>query len=141
MILGVAVLIPVIVNAVLITKSGQSLGKKAVGTRMVDQQTGAQVGFVQGYLVRSFAFGFLTGLPVVALSSRLPTSFFSSPRTTRRYTTGSPKHSSSKRRCNTGVASNRMLSVVGIAALVTSSKILSQRRAIHVRQGGPNDGP
>ena len=66
-ILGIAAFIPVIVNAVLITKSGQSLGKKMVGTRMVDQQSGAPVGFVQGYLVRSFAFGTLTSLPFVGI--------------------------------------------------------------------------
>ena len=64
-IVGVAALIPVIINIVLISKSGQSLGKKVVGTRMVDQETYDQVGVVQGYLIRSIGFGLITGLPFV----------------------------------------------------------------------------
>lgn len=62
---SVASLIPQIINAVLIAKSGQSLGKKIVKTRIVDQQTGAPAGFVQGFLMRNIVFGFITGLPVV----------------------------------------------------------------------------
>jgi uncharacterized RDD family membrane protein YckC len=50
---------------VLIAKSGQSLGKKVVGTRMVDQNSGETVGFVQGFLVRTFVFQLITGIPVV----------------------------------------------------------------------------
>ena len=61
----VAVLIPVVINCVLIAKSGQSIGKKAVGTRMIDQETSTQVGVVQGYVVRTIAFGCLTGIPIV----------------------------------------------------------------------------
>ena len=64
-IIFVSAIIPMIVQVVLISKSGQSLGKRIVGTRMVDQHTGETVGFVQGYLVRTFVFGLITGLPAV----------------------------------------------------------------------------
>ena len=58
-------LLPLIINCVLISKSGQTLGKKVVGTRIVDQYSGETVGFVQGFLLRSFVFQLITGLPVV----------------------------------------------------------------------------
>ncbi|MGI9471261.1 MAG: RDD family protein [Rubripirellula sp.] len=57
--IGFAVLIlcfmvPVIVNAVLITKSGQTVGKKVVGTRIVMERTYQTPGFLHGWLLRSF---------------------------------------------------------------------------------------
>ena len=58
-------LIPMVVNIVLISKSGQSLGKKIIGTRMVSQHTGETVGFVHGFLLRTFVFQLITGIPVV----------------------------------------------------------------------------
>jgi uncharacterized RDD family membrane protein YckC len=64
-IMSVAGLIPVVINAVLISKSGQSVGKKLVGTRIVDQQTGAPAGFVQGFLMRSIVFEFFTQIPLI----------------------------------------------------------------------------
>ncbi|WP_442507668.1 RDD family protein [Novipirellula sp. SH528] len=57
--------IPFIVNMVLISMSGQSLGKKMVKTRIVDKQTGVQVGFLHGVLIRNIGFGFITGIPVI----------------------------------------------------------------------------
>ncbi|QDT04757.1 RDD family protein [Rubripirellula lacrimiformis] len=44
-------------NAVLVTKSGQTVGKKAVGTRIVMQDTRELPGFIQGWLLRSLVFG------------------------------------------------------------------------------------
>ena len=54
-----------IINAVLISSSGQSMGKKVVKTRITDRDTGAPSGFVQGFLVRNFLFGLITGIPCV----------------------------------------------------------------------------
>jgi uncharacterized RDD family membrane protein YckC len=68
--IGVAVLvalIPPIVNVVLISMSGQTVGKKALGTRMVLESTGEPAKFVQGFLVRQLAFGFITNIPVVGV--------------------------------------------------------------------------
>ncbi len=64
-VMAVASLIPQIINAVLISKSGQSLGKKIVKTRIVDQETGVPAGLAQGFLIRDLAFRFLTGIPLV----------------------------------------------------------------------------
>jgi uncharacterized RDD family membrane protein YckC len=67
-IIGVGILValvPPIVNIVLISMSGQSLGKKAIGTRMVLEATGEPAKFVHGFLVRQLAFGFITNLPFV----------------------------------------------------------------------------
>ena len=58
MILGI--LAPIIVNAYLIAKDGQTVGKKAVGTRIVLEVNGQLPGFVQGWLVRFFLFSFLS---------------------------------------------------------------------------------
>jgi uncharacterized RDD family membrane protein YckC len=54
-----------IVNAVLISMSGQSVGKKVVKTRMVDRENGTQSGFVQGFLLRNFVFGLITSIPCI----------------------------------------------------------------------------
>lgn len=59
------VLIPVVINAVLISKSGQSLGKKLVGTRIIDEQSGIPVGVVQGFLLRSIVFQALLVIPLI----------------------------------------------------------------------------
>lgn len=58
-------LVPQIINWILIAKSGQSVGKKAVGTVIVDAESGVPVGFVQGVLKRQFLFGLLTSIPFV----------------------------------------------------------------------------
>ncbi|TWU26543.1 RDD family protein [Novipirellula galeiformis] len=57
--------IPFIINMVLISMSGQSLGKKIVKTRIVDKQTGVQVGFLHGVLIRNIGFGAITAIPVI----------------------------------------------------------------------------
>ena len=61
--LGVAGLIasiPAIVNAVLITKRGQTLGKMAAGTRIVLDPSRELPGFAKGVLVRSFLVGVIS---------------------------------------------------------------------------------
>ncbi|MFK8115297.1 MAG: RDD family protein [Rubripirellula sp.] len=58
-------LIPAIINAVLISMSGQTVGKKVVGTQIVSELTGAPAGFTQGFLIRQVGFGFFTGIPIL----------------------------------------------------------------------------
>ncbi|MGC6551092.1 MAG: RDD family protein, partial [Rubripirellula sp.] len=70
MILGALIVIgnlfvPMIINCVLIAKSGQSVGKKIVGTRMVDQDSGETSGFVQGFLIRTFVFQLICNIPFI----------------------------------------------------------------------------
>ncbi|MGB7329715.1 MAG: RDD family protein [Rubripirellula sp.] len=48
------------INIAMICKSGQSIGKKAAGSRIVMESDGQLPGFVQGWLVRSFGFSFLS---------------------------------------------------------------------------------
>lgn len=57
--------IPTIINYVMVSKSGQTLGKKMVGTVMVDIDSGTPVGFGQGIFKRSMVFGFITGIPII----------------------------------------------------------------------------
>jgi uncharacterized RDD family membrane protein YckC len=57
---GIALLVPTIINAVMITKSGQSIGKKAVGIRIVQDPDRQLPGFVKGVLVRSYVTALLT---------------------------------------------------------------------------------
>lgn len=63
----VGALIPPIINAVLVSMSGQTVGKKMVGTVIVNETTGAPVGFTQGILQRNVVFGIFTGLPFVGV--------------------------------------------------------------------------
>lgn len=58
-VLGLCSLVPVIINAVLITKSGQTVGKKLVGIRIVMDGTNQLPGFLHGWLLRSFIGFFL----------------------------------------------------------------------------------
>ncbi len=60
-------LIPIVINAVMITKSGQSIGKKAAGTRIVLDPSRELPGFVKGVLVRSYVMGLLSIIPLVGL--------------------------------------------------------------------------
>ncbi len=54
-----------ILNAFLITLSGQSVGKKVAKTRIVDRENGTQSGFLQGVLLRNFVFGMITLVPCI----------------------------------------------------------------------------
>ena len=59
------IFLPMIINGVLIAKSGQSVGKKIVGTRIVDRDSGETSGFVQGYLIRTFVFQLICNIPAI----------------------------------------------------------------------------
>lgn len=63
--LGIFAVIPPIINVVLISMSGQSIGKKLVGSRIVVEATGATAGFFHGVLMRQILFGFVTGIPFI----------------------------------------------------------------------------
>lgn len=52
-------------NVFMITKLGQTVGKRALGIRMVNKQTGVTASFTDGFLIRNLVFGFLTGIPLV----------------------------------------------------------------------------
>ncbi|EMI16979.1 membrane protein containing RDD domain protein [Rhodopirellula maiorica SM1] len=58
-------MVPFVINMVLISKSGQSVGKKVAKTRMVNKDTGIQVGFLHGVLIRNLVFGAITGIPII----------------------------------------------------------------------------
>ena len=61
----VAFLIAHIINIYFISQSGQSVGKMAMGIRMVNSQTGVTASFSDGWFSRVVVFGFLTGIPVI----------------------------------------------------------------------------
>ena len=58
---------PHMVNWVLISKSGQSLGKKLAGIVMLDERSGQPVGFGQGVGSRQIGWGLICGIPVIGL--------------------------------------------------------------------------
>ena len=65
---AIGVVVAVIFNWVMITKSGQTVGKKLTKTRIVSESTGQIPGFVQGVLLRSIVFGVLNQVvPLLAL--------------------------------------------------------------------------
>ncbi len=70
--LGGAVLLAVfIVQAVFLTRDGQTLGKKALGIRIVLQDTGKNGGFVTNVLLRTLLNGLLNAVPLYALLDAL----------------------------------------------------------------------
>ena len=62
--MGVLMTAVVIVQAVLVATTGQSIAKKLLGMRIV-QLDGSPIGFVRGVLVRSWALAAITQIPVV----------------------------------------------------------------------------
>jgi len=63
---GVAFAMPVLIfQWVLISNSGQTLGKKLAGTRIVDYDTGVQAGFVNGVVRRAWVVMFISFIPYV----------------------------------------------------------------------------
>ena len=64
LVIGLAVMVIGIVQAVLIATSGQSIAKKMLGMRIV-QLDGSPIGFVRGVLVRSWAVGVLSAIPTI----------------------------------------------------------------------------
>ena len=65
---GIGAIAWVIFNWVMITKSGQTVGKKLMSTRIVSESTGQIPDFVQGVLLRSIVFALLNQIvPFLAL--------------------------------------------------------------------------
>lgn len=62
--MGVMITAVVVVQAVLIATSGQSIAKKLLGMRIV-QLDGSPIGFVRGVLVRSWALAAITQIPII----------------------------------------------------------------------------
>ena len=62
---AVAYLLPIIIYAIMVTKSGQTFGKKICGIRIVDATTHQLPGFVNGVLVRAWAIVFIGAIPAV----------------------------------------------------------------------------
>ena len=56
-----------VLNWFLIVKSGQSLGKKIMRTRIVMEDSGDLPGFVQGVLLRNIVFSILCSIPLLGL--------------------------------------------------------------------------
>lgn len=61
---GLAVLALVVYQTYLIATTGQSIGKRVVGTRIV-RANGMPAGFVHGVLIRSWAMGIITSIPMI----------------------------------------------------------------------------
>ena len=59
------ILTPYLINIVLISKSGQSVGKKVMKLRIVNAQTGVQASFADGVFKRMFLFGIYTSIPLI----------------------------------------------------------------------------
>jgi uncharacterized RDD family membrane protein YckC len=64
LVIGLAVMVIVAVQAVLIATSGQSIAKKLLGMRIV-RLDGSPIGFVRGVLVRSWAVGAIASIPTI----------------------------------------------------------------------------
>lgn len=60
--LGVYVLGYYLLQAILLKRSGQTIGKKALSIRIVDEQTGKKTTLVRSFLIRSLAFVILANL-------------------------------------------------------------------------------
>ncbi len=60
--LGIYVVGYYFIQAMLLLKTGQTIGKKAVGIRIVDDQTGKKTGLLRSLVLRSLVFVVLTNL-------------------------------------------------------------------------------
>lgn len=54
--MGIYIVIMLIVQSILIAKTGQSIGKRLTNIQIVDQDTGAPVNMIRGFWLRSFLF-------------------------------------------------------------------------------------
>ncbi len=59
--------IPIVIYAIMVTKSGQTPGKKVCGIRIVTSDTQQLPGFVKGVLLRSWLINVLYAIPMLAL--------------------------------------------------------------------------
>lgn len=64
---GVAFLGLMIYNLVLLTKQGQTIGKKLLGIRIVSHPDGQRAGFVKAVLLRGFVNGIIGAIPLLGL--------------------------------------------------------------------------
>lgn len=65
--IGLAMILLTIVQAVLISKRGQSIGKIALGIRIARSQDGSNPGFLRGFLIRSLIPQFIYQVPLLGL--------------------------------------------------------------------------
>lgn len=61
----VAYVLPIVIYAIMITKSGKTPGKKVCGLRIVNQPTGQLPGFSSGVFLRSWVFNVLYCIPLL----------------------------------------------------------------------------
>lgn len=64
-------LIITVIQLVLLTKNGQTIGKKVVGVKIVMTDTGKNGGFVPNVLLRTFVNGLLSAIPLYSLIDAL----------------------------------------------------------------------
>ncbi len=57
--------LPQLINAVLISMSGQTIGKKIMKIKVISETTGAPPGFLQGFWRRTWQFGGFCGIPIL----------------------------------------------------------------------------
>jgi uncharacterized RDD family membrane protein YckC len=69
--IGLWWLIVLIVQVVLLTRSGQTVGKRLVGIRIVNKDTGQNGGFVPNVLLRGLVNGLLNVIPLYGLVDAL----------------------------------------------------------------------
>src|SRR5262249_35652676 len=62
-ILAVGALFLLVIQVSLLSMHGQSIGKKMVGTRIVNFEDGKTAGFVRAFLLRSFVPGLIGAIP------------------------------------------------------------------------------
>jgi uncharacterized RDD family membrane protein YckC len=64
---GIALLGLMIYNLVLLTKQGQTIGKKWLGIRIVSHPDGQRAGFVKAVLLRGFVNGLIGAVPLLGM--------------------------------------------------------------------------
>lgn len=64
---AISYVFPVTLYAITVTRSGQTLGKKCIGIRILDSSSGELPGFVRGVLIRSWATMILYLIPGIGL--------------------------------------------------------------------------
>ncbi len=74
--IGVAMILLTIVQAVLISKRGQSIGKIALGIRIAHSVDGSNPGFLRGFLIRTFVPQIIYQVPLLGFLFLLVDSCF-----------------------------------------------------------------
>lgn len=73
---GIALLVLLIYNLVLLSTKGQTLGKKWLGIRIVSHPDCQQAGFVKAVLLRGFVNGIIGAIPLLGLLYSITDIFF-----------------------------------------------------------------